>query len=127
VTKRVGELLKIAAERAAQHPAYLGWVLSQFMTSQGISSTALATHLACSEEMMPRLCLCLRPRATQFGQDINAIASTLFIDGCALARIVRQVEAVVAMAEGGLTDRGTLMAARTRPPINPDKGDGASR
>src|SRR2546426_11918625 len=86
-------LMRLAAERAAGRPNHLAWVFSQYVSSQAISRAALATELGCSEAVMPRLALCLRPRSERFVEDVSAIATKFVVDRAALARIVRQVEA----------------------------------
>ncbi len=122
-------LLALAAERAARRPNFLGWLLSQYLSSEGISPEALAAELGCTETDVRRLNLCLRPRSNRFSQDINAIASKLSVDGMVLARIVRRAEALEAMAGRKLTGRGSLMAARRRRTKGrgKKKQDGSSR
>lgn len=108
-------LLLNAAERAAQRPEFLGWVLVKHMANCGIDSKALAASLRCTPDTMPRLFLCRRPRSEQFAQDIAFISARLSIDGGVLSRIVRQVESITAMTANMLPEVGTLLAARTRP------------
>ena len=116
-------LLNLAAERAVERRHYLGWVLSQYMSSLAIPLAVLATELGCSEAVMPRLALCLRPRSERFVEDVSAIATKFVVDRAALARIVRHVEALEAMTVGGKKQRGMLMAARKRRIAEADKDD----
>lgn len=109
------QLLGRAGARAAQRPAFMAWVLSQYMAGQNISRSDLSAELGCTEQALTRLSLCLRPRSKQFADDIERITSILRVNGLALVRIVRRVEAVEAMSGPGVTEHGTLMAARKRP------------
>src|SRR5437773_8746576 len=94
-------LIKLAAERAAERRNHLAWVFSQYMSSQAISRAALAAELGCSEAVMTRLALCLRPRSERFADDVAAITAKFAVEAPALARIVRHVDALAAMAAGG--------------------------
>ena len=107
-------LIKLAAERAAERRNHLAWVFAQYMASQAISLPALAAELGCSEAVMPRLALCLRPRSNWFADDVTAIAAEFAAESAVLARIVRHVDALEAMAVGTKTKNGVLMAARKR-------------
>ncbi len=114
MNQREKRLLTLAADRTAERPALLGWVLSRYVSSQGISPTALTAELGCSEAAMWRLALCLRPRSDRFAEDVALIASKLSVDEAALARIVRHVQAIDVMSDHSVAERGTLMAARSR-------------
>jgi len=119
-------LMRLAAERAAGRPNHLAWVFSQYVSTQAISRAALAAELGCSEAVMPRLTLCLRPRSERFADDVAAIASKFAVEAPALARIVRHVDALAAMAAGGKTKGGMLMAARKRRTQEADEDDDLS-
>ncbi len=119
-------LIELAAERAAERRNHLAWVFSHYMASRGISPAALAAELGCGEAVMPRLALCLRPRSECFADDVTAIATKFAVESPVLARIVRHVDALEAMAVGGKTKRGMLMAARKRRTRKADKDDDAS-
>lgn len=116
-------LIKLAAERAAERPHHLAWVFSQYMSSQAIPLATLAAELGCSEAVMPRLALCLRPRSERFADDVSAIAAEFVVEPGVLARVVRHVEALEAMTVGRKTKRGMLMAARRRPIAEAAKDD----
>jgi hypothetical protein len=119
-------LMRLAAERAAGRWHHLAWVFSQYMSSQAISPAALAAELRCSEAVIPRLALCLRPRSARFAEDVATIAAKFAVEAPALARIVRHVDALAAMAVGGKTKSGMLMAARKRRTEKTDKDDDPS-
>lgn len=120
-------LLKRAADRAAQRPAYMAWVLSQYVSNQGISPTELVAELRSSQRATTSLALCLRPRPDRFVDDVNAMTAKFGVDGVTLARIVKHVEAIEAMAGRSAAASGTLMAARVRRVTDPDKGNAPSR
>ncbi|HEX2094532.1 MAG TPA: hypothetical protein VHG28_19160 [Longimicrobiaceae bacterium] len=107
------DLLQRAAERAAERPAYLGWVLSRYLDLEGLDWPAVAAALGRSVDFAP-LALCLRPRPDHFAADVRAVAERFDLDAGALARIVRTVDAVDAMAREAPQDRGALLAARER-------------
>ena len=114
MNQREKRLLRLAADRAAQRPPFLGWVLSQYVSSQGMSQTALTAELRCGETAVWRLALCLKPRPNRFAEDVAMIASKVVVDAAALARIIRHVQAIDVMSGRGVAERGALMAARSR-------------
>src|ERR671925_14384 len=111
-------LLDYAAERAKAHPEYLGWVLARYTEREHIADSELATRLGSTAHDLPRLALCLRPRAEHFADDIRQISTKFHIDATALAGIVRLVESLETLAATNSTmlsaDAGLLMAARVR-------------
>jgi hypothetical protein len=111
-------LLDYAAQRAKARPDYLGWVLARHIERERISEGDLATRLGCAPNDLPRLALCLRPRAEHFADDIRQISTKFHIDATALAAIVRLVESLETLAATNSTvlsaEAGLLMAARTR-------------
>lgn len=119
-------LIQLAAVRAAERRNHLAWVFARYMVSRAISPAALAAELGSNEAVMPRLALCLRPRSESFGDDVIAIAAKFAIESPVLARIVRHVDALEAMAVGGKTKSGMLMAARKRRTQKTDKDDDPS-
>ena len=122
MNQREKRLLRLAADRAARRPALMGSVLSRYISSQGMSYTALTAELGCSEAAIWRLAICLRPRSDRFAEDVALIASKLSVDEVALARIIRQVQAIEVMSGRGVADRGALMAARSRRAEDQEKG-----
>ncbi|HXH13160.1 MAG TPA: hypothetical protein VNP04_25725 [Alphaproteobacteria bacterium] len=126
---RKERLLAHAAQRARDYPEYLGWVLTRYVEQERISAEILAQRLGIGSHDLPRLELCLRPRAEHFADDIGQISAKFNLDPTALATIVRLVESVEALATGNadraVTDSGWLMAARARkPPRPPADGEG---
>lgn len=112
--KEPKELFRIAAERASQRPAFLGWVLAHYVSRSHATPQSLAAELGVSEKQMNNLALCLRPRPERFAQDIDAIATKFSVDRLALARIVRHVEAVARLVQDAESGSGMLLAARRR-------------
>jgi len=111
-------LLVYAAQRAKARPDYFGWVLARYIEREHISEAELATRLAITPHDLPRLALCLRPRAEHFADDIRQISTKFHIDATALAGIVRLVESIETLAASNpgmlAADAGLLMAARAR-------------
>jgi len=87
-----------------------------------MSYTALTAELGCSEAAIWRLAICLRPRSDRFAEDVALIASKLSVDEVALARIIRQVQAIEVMSGRGVAERGAMMAARSRRAEDQEKG-----
>ncbi len=115
---RFERLLTYAAQRAKVRPDYLGWVLARYVERERISEVELATRLGSTRHDLPRLALCLRPRAEHFADDIRQISTKFHLDATALAGIVRLVESVETLAAANSTilwaNDGLLMAARAR-------------
>jgi hypothetical protein len=111
-------LLDYAAQRAKARPDYLGWVLARYIERERISEAELATRIGSTPHDLPRLALCLRPRAEHFADDIRQISTKFHIDAIALAGIVRLVESLETLAATNPTmlsaEAGLLMAARAR-------------
>jgi hypothetical protein len=111
-------LLDYAAQRAKARPDYLGWVLARYIEQEHISEAELATRLGIAPHDLPRLELCLRPRAEHFADDIRQISTKFHVDATALAGIVRLVESIETLAATHPTmlsaEAGLLMAARAR-------------
>jgi hypothetical protein len=111
-------LLGCAAQRAKARPDYLGWILTRYIERERISEAELATRLGITPHDLPRLALCLRPRAEHFADDIRQISAKFHLEATALARIVRLVESLETLAARNPTmlsaEAGLLMAARAR-------------
>jgi hypothetical protein len=111
-------LLEYAAQRAKARPEYLGWILTRYIEREHISEAELATRLGSTHHDLPRLALCLRPRAEHFADDIRQISTKFHIDATALAGIIRLVESLETLAattpDTLAADAGLLMAARAR-------------
>jgi hypothetical protein len=111
-------LLDYAAHRAKARPDYLGWVLARYLGRERISEAELATRLGSTPHDLPRLALCLRPRAEHFADDIRQISTKFHIDATALAGVVRLVESLETLAATNPSmlsaEAGLLMAARAR-------------
>jgi hypothetical protein len=112
------QLLDYAAQRTKARPDYLGWVLTRYIEREHVSEAGLATRLGITPHDLPRLALCLRPRAEHFADDIRQISTWFHLDATALAGIVRLVESIETLAATHPTmlsaEAGLLMAARAR-------------
>jgi hypothetical protein len=111
-------LLVRAADKASQRPEYLGWVFRQYAELEKKTETDMAGALGVSRLDYQRLRLCLRPRPEKFSADAQQIAAKFAANVAELARIVRHLEALVAMrdepAATTLPEAGWMMAARAR-------------
>jgi hypothetical protein len=127
---RKERLLAYAAHRAKANPDYLGWVLARYVEQEHITEGDLAQHLGIASHDLPRLALCLRPRADHFAADVRQISAKFNIAPATLATVVGLVESVVALAAKdageGSADSGLLMAARPRKQPHPHQ-DGEGR
>jgi uncharacterized membrane protein len=112
------KMLAHAANRARTRPAYLAWIFGRYLQIENMIEDDLAKFLKITTAELPRLGLCLRPRAGHFADDIEQISAKFHVDAGALAIVVRLVESVEAMTaandQTALPDTGLLMAARAR-------------
>lgn len=113
--------LRQAAELAAENPFFLASALEAYRSFNGLDDAALAAHLGCSLQDLPRLAFCRRPglEPTAFRKEVEQIAAYASVKAERLALLLREVETLEAlqMAErSGATasGRGLLMAARER-------------
>jgi hypothetical protein len=119
-------LLAYTAQRAKARPAYLAWVLAQYVEREHLSEEELAQRLGIAAHDLPHLALCLRPRPDHFAADVRQISAMFNIDPSTLATVVRLVESLEILAAGivqeGSGSAGLLMAARARklPPAGQD-------
>jgi hypothetical protein len=115
---RHDRLLEYAAQRTKTRPEYLGWVLARYVEREHIPEAELATRIGITPHDIPRLALCLRPRAEHFADDVRQISTKFHIDATALAGIVRLVESLETLAATHPNlpsgEAGLLMAARAR-------------
>ena len=111
-------LLAYTAQRARARPEYLAWVLARYTELEHIAEGELAQRLGVAAHDLPRLALCLRPRAEHFAADVMQISAKFGINPAALATVVHLVDSVEVIAARGAgetqTDAGLLMAARVR-------------
>lgn len=113
--------LRRAVELAAENPFFLASALRAYRSFNSLDDAALAAHLGCSLEDLPRLALCRRPGLdpTVFRKEAEQIAAYASVRAERLARLLREVESLEALQaaeRSGTTTsgRGFLMAARDR-------------
>ena len=87
------ELLVHAAQRAQDQPASVAWALARVQVREGLSDEALAARLGVATVDLPRLALCLRPRAEHWTEDLAQIAGTFGLAPETLAAVLRAGEA----------------------------------
>ena len=126
----MAEHLNELARRVASDTFFLASALAVYARSEGLDDAALAARLGCQPEALTMLHLCRRPQSgARFGPDIAAIAARFSVGAELLATVVRRADALEAMRGSGathvagLSERGTLIAARDRAP----DGDGRAR
>ena len=107
-------ILDHAARRAAGRPEFMASVLARYGALADVPDEALPDVLGCSGEGYARLSLCRAPRRAT-ADDLRELAAFAGADLTALARVVRRVEAVDALAAGAQAQAcSTLLAARER-------------
>jgi hypothetical protein len=109
------DLLRRAAERAAQRPSFLAATLLPYARAEALDDDALARRLGCAPEQLPRLLLCRQPRPAPgaFRTDVERLADAFGLDVALLANIVRQASALARLAAPE-ADGAWLAAARDR-------------
>jgi hypothetical protein len=105
--------LRALATRLETDPFFLACPLRHYAKGEGLSDHELAAHLNCSEEVLLPVRLCRAPAAQSesFYADIERIAVKFSLDADALAKAVRQGQAIVEMSQGG-ESLPALLAAR---------------
>jgi hypothetical protein len=103
-------LLRRTARAAEEEPAFLAAVFARYRAIERIDDAELARRLRVAVDRLDDLAIALRPRPDLFRQDVAAIATRFDADAGALAAIVRQVDAVAALA--GDSSARLLAAAR---------------
>ncbi len=105
---------------AAEARFFLASALKAYSSFNELDDAALAAHLGCSLQDLPRLALCRRPapEPTVFRKEVEQIAAYASAKAERLAQLLREVETLEAlqMAEKSVTASGPglLMAARDR-------------
>jgi hypothetical protein len=117
-------MLRAAAQRFAESPAFVGYWLEVYREREGLELPALAARLGCSVETVQHLSLCRQPRAEQWADDTAEIAQRYGIEQDRLADLLLDAEAYAATrrpatapaerAFGGA--RAAFAAARDREP-----------
>ena len=116
MSESLDNLIGVAVRATAKRPAFLGWLFAQYQEAENMDDRALAEVLRVSQSTVQSLCLCLRPRAERFVQDIEQISKTFGCNEDALISVVRHVEFLDAAREStAMTNAGRLLAARSRP------------
>ena len=90
--------------------------LAGYQALHGMEDDALAEFLGCATGDLPRLALCRRPdpESGGFRAGVEEIAAYAGVDATRLGGLLREVDAMSALAGSGAADRGLLMAARDR-------------
>jgi hypothetical protein len=91
------------AEHASQSQEFFGAFLFAFQQQEKLGKDGLLRHLETTPELLTRLALCRRPvsDSPNFIQEIRQISEFTQIDAGILAAILRQVEALDALASRG--------------------------
>ncbi len=107
------ELLRRAAERAAQRPFYLASSLLAYARAERLDDDALAEQLGCDLASLPAILLCRRPtpEGAVFRANVEAIAARFALDATRLARLLRRADAVTGLGRVPLGQSHDLLAA----------------
>ena len=106
------EAMRHAAKRAAHEPMFLAYDLSVFAEQSGATREGVGDWLGITGDALDRLALCKSPRRDQhFSADLDAIASYAEVDSHRLVRLVRQVDALAALASAPSSQVAPMLAA----------------
>ncbi len=115
------DILKWAANRAANEPVLLGYDLREYRNVNDATDVDLASVLDCSVDALVCLSLCRRPNpdAPSFHADVQQIARHCGVNPERLAAILREVDSLRTIRQAPtpmVTDLNTgfLAAARDR-------------
>src|SRR4051812_36627252 len=105
-------LLRLARE-AGDDPFFLAGLLDAFAQSEGVDDAALAEHLGCAVDQLPRLRLCRAPGEgpAQMRQDVARVAEHFGLREPALRQAVLRGRVVLRLRQ---TAGGVTLAARDR-------------
>lgn len=115
-------LVRRAAAAAATRPVFLAWALARYREAEGLDDAGLAVLLRIEPGQLGLLGLCRRPHPERFGDDLLAIANRFGVVPDRLALVIRQVEALAALAETPTPELGVLAAARDREDADDEEG-----
>ncbi len=129
------EHLTRLARKIRANPAYLASALAAFQAQERLSDEDLARRLVIDVGRLPCLALCKRPspQRPDFAQQVEQIAAYSGADQFALAKMIRQIDAIAqltnlpATGETKTLDKpipsqsGLVAAARDRNVSNSDK------
>jgi hypothetical protein len=112
------ELLCRAARAAERRPAFLASVFAAYRKAERLDEQGLARILGIPLEQVCALALCLRPRPSSFGDDVQRMAERFHVEPHTLAGIIRQVEAIEAIqpAAGGTGQVAAAAREAEEPP-----------
>jgi hypothetical protein len=109
----MAEQLTNLARRAEERPEFLAGLLAAFARSEDMDDAALADHLGCPVEQLPRLRLCRAPGDEQarMREDVARVAEHFGLREAVLRRVVLRGRVVLRLrqAAGDVT-----LAARDR-------------
>lgn len=110
------DLLRKAAQRAAQNPFFLAAPVMRVAEADGLSDAELAERLGCSEANLLAVLLCRRPDGdpAAFRADLARIAQRFGADPFLLAEAIRMGDSLAALAARGGVEQDLLAAARDR-------------
>jgi hypothetical protein len=93
-------------------PAWLGHWIRQFQRSERIEPAEVANQLGIDIDALVLLCLCKTPRQDRFDEDLQVACKRTGADQVALARIIRQEQALTQWRDRKSADTtGWLLAA----------------
>jgi hypothetical protein len=113
--------------RTGEDPAWLGHWLARHLHTEGIGPEELAARLGLTRDRLALLCLCRTPRADHFAEDLRVVCARAGAAEDAVARVLRQEQALANWAGGAAGRQGWLMAASERPARDEDEDQEGSR
>lgn len=104
--------LELAAERAAQTRAFLGWDLARLRSIEGLDREELAARLELDSEHLTRLELCRSPRrGLEFRSDVETISRYVGVEPVRLARSIRLGEVLTTLQAAPKSIPESVLAA----------------
>ena len=108
------DLLRRAAERAAEEPGWMAHTLRRYAQSEGGDAASVAASLradgtALAARELSRLMLCRTPAGAALPRQAADVAAAYGLDFAKLVALLRRVEATDALGRGA---NGSLLAAR---------------
>ena len=107
-------MLSVLSARTERHRDFMGYVIREYLNSEGLAEHELCLLLGITPELLVRLSLCKRPDSNQpdFLERVNTIADYTICDEHSILQLIRHVDSLDALRKSGRDVM--LSAARDR-------------
>jgi hypothetical protein len=116
------QLWRSVLRLTGRDPGRVGCWLSRHRRSERLRWADLARRLGVTMGRFVLLALCRTPRDDQFRDDLETICARTGAEAGALARLLRQEQALARWSAGGPAAGGWLMAASDAAPLEKPEG-----